>query len=170
MTNEEQNKLHAYHEAGHAVACFIFNIPITEVSIEEDPEEPGRIKGVTHDTSFGFDEKKYCTDWKTRERFIGLIVVAYAGKYAAKRIDDLARLNKNDLEFAIKYIEKVYPNDDMAALLLRKLSEIMAIGLFHIPKHWDAVKALVKKLLEKPCIPGEEAELIIKNAITEVLY
>ena len=162
MTEEEQNKLHAYHEAGHAVAGFIFHIPIIKVSLKD--------KLTERETLGEFDKKDFCTDWKTRERFMGLIVNAYSGYCAAVRIDKKAAfMNPTDQEFAIKYSELVYPNDERAAYQLRDLSELIALGLSHAPKYWYAIKALAEKLLEKPCIPGEEAESIIENAITGVL-
>ena len=113
-----------------------------------------------------FDPKNFCTDWKTRERIIGIIVNAYSGYYAALRIDEKAFMNPDDRDFATKYSNLAYPNDELAAYQLRELSQFIAHGLSHTPKYWHAVETLAKKLLEKPCIPGKEAESIMKNIIT----
>jgi hypothetical protein len=93
--NEEQQREHAHHEAGHAVSCFIFHIPVTKISLPD--------KITERDTSLRFDPKNFCTDWKTKERFIGLIVNAYAGYFAALKIDSRATHNPGDEEYAVRY-------------------------------------------------------------------
>ena len=139
----------------------VLGLPFIKVSLKD--------KLIEHETSYGFDKKDFCTDRKTRERFIGLIVGAYSGYCAAVRIDKKAFFNPDDFNFALKYSELVYPNDEMAAVQLRELSKFIARGLSHEPKYWYAIETLAKKLLEKPCILGEEVESIIENAITGVL-
>ena len=159
---EKQNNIDAHHEAGHAVACFKFHIPIIEVLLT------GKEKVTTHEGNSGFDEKDFFTDRKTRERYTGLIVVAFAGTDSARRIDKKAGLNQDDYCKAVKYSKMIY-SEDKARVQFQKSLELKASELFNIPKYQHAVETLAKRLLEKPCIPGEEAELIIKNAIKDFM-
>lgn len=43
MTDDHDNARRAYHEAGHAVACIILEIPFKYVSIIPDDESDGRV-------------------------------------------------------------------------------------------------------------------------------
>ncbi len=170
MTEEEKKKIDtAYHEAGHCL-CYVLDRRKIKYTTIEHEEVLGRTEGI----GGSYFNKPSFKNGILIAKYKALIMTLSGG--LAERI--LYNLDITDfkLDFTVTSNEwnrnilgwsdciKIYDND-----LFSCINRARIPAEERLRKYWYAVDALAKKLLEKPCIPGEEAESIIENAIKEYM-
>jgi len=167
MTPDEmQQREKAYHEAGHAFACFLYGIPLIDVVIGK-PGEDGHI------TNVGLQDYKpenFFNDWETHKRFEGLIVDGSAGYCAQKKyakIKYLVKRNYKDRESAEKFIEMIFDDPEDKKWFM-EITGCTANGIMHVPIYWQVIKVLAEKLLKKIQLTGEEAQSIMNNTFRKL--
>lgn len=147
----------AYHEAGHAVACHILQVPFSYVTIVPDGEESeGHVQLAKHRGR----------KWLTRQQRENRAMVALAG-LAADRIltgRSLVGGRAADTLEAKRQIELWCYSDGEIDLYLRLL-KIRIYSELKLPEKWAAVTALAKELLERKRIGSRTARRIIQDAM-----
>lgn len=179
--NEEDRRVVAYHEAGHATMTYLTGGEIGRVSTHPTTSGVGGfVMHVEPDSQF-----------RSKKDLLDRIKVAYAGrcsehiKFGDDRITTGA---SNDIKQATNILESMYLcygfSDDLGLLdyqslvknrvvspqmVYRELKEaanrIMNDTMDLLRENYRAVEALAEELLEKELLTGEEAGEIIRKAL-----
>ena len=167
----------AYHEAGHAVMTYLADRPIARVSIA------GSTSGVGG-AVFQAD-KKDANMFSTRSEYEWQIKIAYAGKAAELiRFGDASDGASSDLTQATNLIYsyvcragmdenlgmldyEIIKGIDPLAMPIKAMEELsirlMKDARDTLEKHYKAVEAVAKALIENETLAGESVEELIKN-------
>jgi len=174
MTEEEKKKETAYHESGHAVVGHLQSFHMKFITIIPERDNKGNVRRWGH------------TDWVEKhdpdeircsisEKIISKF---YAGPIAEQlftrdttkqlflddhRIDFITERNDKDYDMASNY----HPCPDPSGRLCESYFRIYTQTKIILQNHWRVIKALVSELLQQESMFGEEANLIIKNALNE---
>lgn len=158
----------AYHEAGHAVACYLLHKPFHYVTIRgEDLEGTmGHVMPWDAPESYRPDINE---DTRTRARVERDVMVLLAGQVA----DELAGYSPRDPDYygpegdnsaAVQMAGYVAQGDEQLehylAWLLARIRDTLAL-----PWHWAAVVAVADALQERRRLSAREARRITHDAI-----
>jgi len=153
-----------HHEAGHAVACYMYKISIRFVTVEPEDKYLGLVK--THVVRV----RERLEDWRIRrprllaERFVR---VCLAGEIAQKRYSKKSFSpyhSKYDWDIAVNVAAKICGNLEEALawchfLYLNTRNELTG------DRNWKAVKALANRLKTEKRLGAREARRIIETTI-----
>jgi hypothetical protein len=137
----------AYHEAGHAVVCLAYGMPIDSASIVPD------------ESASGYCRRKSLDNFPAWE----LITVALAGPIAETRFGRRQdkRASRGDRRQASELAGLVCGSDREAKAFLRWRS-IVAESL--VDRHWPAIQAVAALLVERQTVYGWEIEQALQAA------
>jgi len=170
MSEKRSTQNVAYHEAGHAVAHLVMNVPMRRASIIPKENTLGFVsvqkspRWLTHLFEFG-------NPWENNRatRYILAAIICYmAGKIAEKKFT--GRNNnlgsKSDMEMTYRLAETIcFDNDEIRALL--KWLSLHTEKL--ISKHWESVDVLAKKLLDEKSLSAKEIRKTLINVYPNVV-
>ena len=181
---DEELKMTAYHEAGHAV---LSNILLPDIRIEQVTITPrSDALGFVSYSSEDYESNV------TKEELFSNVCVLLAGRIAKlKQFGEVKGLDSgamNDLERATAQVYMAITmlgmDEELGMISLGALDESI-IPIFGrkieeriqdwitraktktellVAQHWDKIEALAKKLIEHEVVEGEELESIIGNA------
>ena len=160
---KEQNKLRsraiqletvAYHEAGHALCAWHFEIPFGKkaLSIVPNDSSKGRfqLKDILKGTRFDVDDSD-----RARMKMEKLVLVSLAGIQAQRRYRSSSIRSwhaQADYHSAINILSYFAPNPaELAAYF--KLLRIRVDLLFNVPYKWAQVEALAASEFANPAWP-----------------
>lgn len=156
----------AYHEAGHAVACFFAKKPYKHVTIEPGEDSYGHIRHFPLPDSFqpDIDSESY----RMQKRIEQEIILLYSGHAAevlaagrhnwrgasddTRRAVDLALYVNGDPKQTSAYLQWAW---------------LKTMNFLKLPFRWVAVEGLAKALLERNNINKKEAKKIITTSIED---
>jgi ATP-dependent Zn protease len=160
----------AYHEAGHAVACFVLNEKFTKISIESFGEFSGHIDGstATVETFKLNDMQKYNPD---RRR--NLTEIFLAGGVAEIMLYEMKLKSwgwelTQELKNSIDQSANRHSEDDIAYVLKLvsltggNITGYIALTRTLLEKHRKSLDALAGALQERGELSSEEVTGIIK--------
>ncbi len=168
MAKEKNRRSTAYHEAGHAVAQARFKLKIKRVSIVEDVDSLGVMRGrlatilsrAIHDNS-----------GKMRLNVESDVIVCLAGMAAQSAFMPRSVRKhhaRGDHEIAVRLLNIITAsNEELTAYV--KLLEIRAKQLMKRRCIRVQVKALAKALLIRKTLKGEEVKAVISGAFSEAV-
>jgi ATP-dependent Zn protease len=153
--NEEQLKVLAYHEAGHAVACVVLNITMKKkvaVTIVPDHDSDGSVR--------------HYGGW-TKQRSMSTIAmcgpvaeIVLAGGNTSFGDSDLEKFERHAALLLDCNPDEVRAHPRYAEL--ERAEVIIASAL--LVERWDAVQAVATALLEKKTLTRDEVfDLVINN-------
>ena len=149
----------AYHEAGHAVACYFLHFPFKYLTIEPEEDSLGHVKRFPHPKSFHPD---YEGDTKTLNRIEKNIIFCYAGSAAEFILTGKLKIGgESDAQNARDLADHYCGGPEETEAFLKWMWE-RTINWVHF--YWDAVEALAQELLKKRRLTSKEAEQIIEAA------
>jgi hypothetical protein len=161
----------AYHEAGHAVAAWLLNIPLRKVTIVPEGDALGYVlrcgvafpKRVREAFEFGgMSDRDEAWAYYIAERHA---VYCIAGNEAQNRFNPRSVRNchsKSDRKSALAGLCRLA--DSKAIPLYWRILKMRAEKLFDNPSNWKAVKALAETLMERKTLSGDEALEIVRLA------
>jgi hypothetical protein len=151
----------AFHEAGHAVACFEEGIRIRDVSIESNVESDGR---VTHRSPLGVNldlDSSHRSRLKVERR----VRVCLAGPIAHRRFSKRSYRDfqgADDHKLASELLVKIVGSMEELEAYLNLLS-IQADAL--VTLQWGQVKAVARALVDRRVLSGREVAEIIRSTM-----
>ena len=162
MNKNSRLKRTAYHEAGHAVACYFLHLPFKYVTIEPEGDTLGHLKPFPSPKSFN---PEIDDEIKTLIRIEKNIITYYAGKavefiLTKKSNKIVGSDDQNAWDLACYYCGG--PEETEA--FLKWMWERTINWVQNPDFHWDAVEALAQELLKKSRLTSKEARQIIKAA------
>ena len=156
----------AYHEAGHAVACYVFHRRFSKVTIVSDDNFDGQVKFSDSYwlTNFEPDTIKTFTP-VIRNRIEEEVMIWFAGMVVESHLtgkSDYGGLQDQDdaiglLEYLVYSPEELIPYVDWLFVRIQ--------GLLTTLPYWDAIEDLAKELLANKEMGYRKARKIIKSAI-----
>ena len=161
MGKESRSQATAYHEAGHAVACFMYDIKLHSISIRPDEDSHGR---VNHNNPlFRISDNAGDLSASQRQRIERCVVIALAGNVAQRRFNPRSVRShhaQNDFNKAADVLSHLSGSDKelqayMNLLLIRAENLLMRM--------WPSVTALASSLLKESALSGEQATAIIRG-------
>jgi hypothetical protein len=161
----------AYHEAGHAVACWRLGIGLRRegVTIARD-ETAGSAGSCVHRQVVGRDIEGDASD-RNRSKAEKLAQICLAGDIAARRHNPRGvwRGADSDHRDAIDTLTFLTATrKELEAWL--KLLHIRTEQMLSNPDVWRAVERLATELIQRQTISGKEATEIIRNGFDEACY
>ena len=151
----------AYHEAGHAVASYVENIPFLEVSIEPDGEAAGR---CVHPPPPKWFRPADRVDYRTRRRIESEVLVLLAGPaaeamFAGRECRGRAFGDRREAERLAGLA--MYSDEELSAYLRwLRLRARYVVGA-----RWHTVECLAHLLLKKRTIRRTEARKVLADAL-----
>lgn len=184
QSNSPDKKLVAYHEAGHAVMCYLLNMPIMRASIQSSTSGVGGfVIPADNDSMF-----------QTKQDILNMIKVAYAGR-ASESIyrgdacvtngasNDIQRATQLLQTYLLQYgfdeeigmldvktlIENNICDNKLILNLMQKESKNCFLDVkIKLRDNYILVKAVAEELLEKGVLTGEEFTAVIEKAKVEM--
>lgn len=164
----------AVHEAGHALAHYLFSIPFTVVSILPDDESFGRCRAAPEaiEQLIGIVEGTDCeTDPADYDCIIDAHLIAwYAGPAADSRYTGRPFLEclegQSDADSPLDLVFHFIPNEADREQYIRTMQR-RALNLVADPTSWQAIAALADALEIDHEINGVAAADIITGAMTD---
>jgi len=160
---QDQIQAAAYHEAGHAVMCYLMHLRITSVSIGNDGLHNGE---MTHENPFRGVDRARDDSFGARLRIEKIIMLCLAGPLAQQKSAPGA-LSRDyggamDEDTASSLAMQFFHSRKTArayvyfarAWVRQKLDE---------PAIWAAVERLASVLMKQRKISGRQAEAIIRS-------
>ena len=160
MNKYSRLKSTAYHEAGHAVACYFLHFPFKYLTIEPEKDTLGHVKRFPHPKSFHPD---YEGDTKTLNRIEKNIITSYSGSAAEFILT--GKYNSGggtDSQYARELADHYCGGPEETEAFLKWMWERTINWVQNPDFHWDAVEALAQELLKKSRLTSKEAKQIIK--------
>jgi hypothetical protein len=157
----------AYHEAGHAAACFTFRRRVVRVSIIPDEQEE-----TLGTCDYGKPPKSIEPEWDTSARIWrwleqAAIISLAAGHAEAKFSGRHNHVGASaDYRNAADLVSYLVSNTEELKCYLAWLN-VRAKNLIHSIDTWRAVEALAHALLDKRQLAGREARRIYRAAYFE---
>lgn len=169
---EEEKKLTAYHESGHALLGLIFNQDVTKVTIVPSTSGAG---GVTF-----FNQQKL--GMYSKEELRQEVMVIYAGRCAEQMLvgeDKITTGASNDITQASNIIKSMITqygmseyglldlsvmdidNKEVVTLASKTSKQLYQEALTLMNEHKDDLELLATTLLEKETMTGEEIKALI---------
>ena len=156
----------AYHEAGHAVAAFFMEKPLTMVTIQPDRAQAS--SGHCHaEHLLAESHPDYDDSDEVRMRIEREVFYLLAG-YAVQRAFNPrscrhyhASEDHHGVVDLLSYVSG--SNEELTAYL--KLMEIRVRQFVAAQDKWIAISALASALLDRTTLTGEEASNIIRKAL-----
>lgn len=165
VISDEERKLTAYHEAGHAIVSYLLptQAPIKEISIVPR----GGAGGYTWYERI--EDRQYIGKNEFQENIIGLLAGRAAEKYFLGEISTGA---SNDIEVATKYAKQmimVYGmDDDLGPVSYNSKDVEDYLGDEMLGKIWNKIRLVIKEAEEKATILIKTNNTTIK-ALAELL-
>lgn len=156
----------AYHEAGHAVACWKLRIGIKEISINSDASG-----SITHTPVLKLDEN-YDKRSGRRARVESMVMVCMAGPIAQKLFNTRGYRHyhsESDREGIDYFLSQQTGGFDKEFYAYRHLLEIRTENLLKQPLHWGMVKALAEALLKTKVLKRKKIRNYISATIKEMI-
>jgi hypothetical protein len=155
----------AYHEAGHAVAAFLYGREFADVSIVSDDDLSGPC-GVTE----AFEHVLSLVDegWDTPSDLASVrngLVVVLAGLSAEERLsgEPVASGDEYDSQMAERMVEAL-PSDGSASVdEYLDAARAAADRLWDRPRAWTAVRAIADALIQDRTLTFEEVVSLIRR-------
>lgn len=156
-------RLVAYHEAGHAVAAFYLGLRVREVSIVPDADALGHVSWKPMPPSFRPDAE---VSPRVRDRIEREAIATLAGPWAEEKAggDDAWRTSGSDLDDSVALLQYLCASDDELQAYLHLVS-IRARNL--VERLWDSIDALAHQLLAKRRLSGEEVRRLMVRTFGE---
>jgi hypothetical protein len=155
----------AYHEAGHVVAAFFFNVPFRKKGATIIPD--GVAFGGVHTKNIFRDKPDVNDSDAVRLRCERKAMVSLAGIIAQRKFNNRSVRHGHgsaDRETAIDLMSYFFAPPVLEANL--KFLIVQVESLFeHHPYAWQLVEAVAAALLEKKQLSGAELRQIILNEI-----
>lgn len=157
----------AYHEAGHAVASYVLNVPLLSATIEPeyDPDYDAVAAGSVRNGPLANFDPEVESDPRTQRLVMAHIIVCYAGEAAAFRLcgrHDHAGA-ASDYHEASHWADHLIGDEDERIPLLEWLAA-RARTLISRPENWRAVEAVAKGLLEHGTLGAKRLRATIREA------
>jgi hypothetical protein len=165
--NKKRLEATAYHEAGHAVACYHLHLRFTHVTIIPDDDSLGAIHHGKDYYSKNFDPESD-NSLKTMDRIEREVISSLAGQAAEAKYR-----NRNNWKGSVSDWSKGVDFASRSAgggEVLQKYVEYCwarAKALFNPPWLWYAVEVLARELLKDKKIGSRKARQIIKGAFDD---
>lgn len=175
----EDNKIVAYHEAGHAVVAFLCQLPIARASVI----------GSTSGVGGMVMQEETDSQFQTKRGILQQVSVAYGGRCSERiKFGDVTTGAASDITQATKYLKAYierYGFDEKTGMLdlsvlradtvisdadiLKKMTGL-ATKLENavtemLKENYDLVELLAQALIERETIAGDEIENMLKNAL-----
>jgi hypothetical protein len=153
-----------FHEAGHALACYLYKIPIRAVTVEPDARYIGNVSMNIRDA------RQRLEGWHERrarslaERIIRACV---SGQIAEKRYSTKSfwkNHSRHDWDIAIDVADKFSGSLKEAMAWCHYLYLNMENELLG-ERNWNVIKALAKELRSRKTIRGFEARRLIEKTL-----
>lgn len=165
----------AFHEAGHAVAAYLLQAPIAEVSIVPDGDTAGRcvarrVIGVAPGTTL---RNILRDDRAAAERSAMIAMAGRAADALYLKLDtqsgdvlplDTLMRNVGDINYALDLFLALSGSEDTA----RRYVAVLALrveALLKVAPNWAAVESLARVLLVSRSVGGGRALAVIMRAI-----
>ncbi len=156
----KQLKAIAYHEAGHAFACWKLGVGIRSVTIKPDADSLGYV----HHNNVIKNDGRNSNSMRTRISFENDILISLAGPEAERRF--AGRTNHDsawgDFKHA-SYSANLIGGDGAGADLFLKWMSYRAKDLVTKNGNWRAIRALASELLKKETLKGKEIKEIFEE-------
>lgn len=158
--SDEQTPLQiaAYHEAGHAVACYLLHKKFTHVTIKPGEEKLGKMNYPEKMSKSIPSERKLAT---IRREY----VVSFAGPIAKGILS--GRCEFEDILPLVCLPSNPTEDNQKPNGVLWKTLFIETKLLLYAPRNWQAVMALTAELLKQESIRYQTAREVIKQAIED---
>ncbi len=153
----------AHHEAGHAVAHLVRKYPVLWIHIRVHDTYDTEVWGESA-TPPPILVKGFADSQRRHEMLQALVIGAYAGFEAERILDPSAPKIRgyHDFEAAQNYLDK-YGHFHRGRMRPPKiyLRRCRAEARELVRRHWGAIQAVAKVLLEKGRLTGEEVGMIV---------
>lgn len=152
------------HEAGHAMACFLFRIPMRQITVKADGLYLGKVSPLILKARERLDY-----EWRPqRQRRLAERIVrcALAGPIAQKEYSRHSFRKYHaakDGEIAFDIASRVSGSDE-EALAWCKLLEIQTRQEFQLEQNWRTLMMLAHKLRKHHTISGREARALLTRS------
>jgi hypothetical protein len=150
----------AYHEAGHAVMCWLEGVRIRRVSIRQSKTADGEVlaRKIFQRADFEAD-----TSPRLKNRTEKAIMIGLAGTVAQRIFNPRSVRNwhgSHDRNRIMNLAFRVCGDGKEIALYLTWL-EYRAERMLRLPFHWELVEAVARAVLERETLTGIEASKVI---------
>ena len=155
----------AYHEAGHAVACVEFEVPMDRVTIVA---ADGNLGHVEHDFRRMFEDVEGIDDERQRSEALAIIALAGAATEANRAGND-RDVNWDDEQYrpdvvqASRMLDSFSDHDDEFRAYFKYIAE-RTKSLVARPQFIAGVDALIEALMGRRELSGEEAANLVRAA------
>lgn len=157
------------HEAGHAMACFLYKIPVKEITVVPDEAYLGKVSPlvVRAQERLGFERRE------RRQRALAerIIRCCLAGAIAQKKYSK-ASFRKHhatkDREIALDMAIRISGSVE-EALALCQLLGIQIKQELQLPHNWRPIMALARQMKKHRTLSGRKARALLKVAQQRVL-
>lgn len=158
----------AYHEAGHAVACYILHRGFRYVTIRPDRECLGRVMQTPLPDSFWIADLGI--DTRARRIAEREIIIDFAGEAAGAiwRGRHNWRSSRADFQSVTELTGRVCNTPDEEEAFARWLA-IRARDMIACPMNWEQVKAVAKALLDKQHLSSRQVRQIIRRQVGQII-
>ncbi len=161
--NPERKVATAYHEAGHAVAAYRLDIPVTRATIEADDDSLGSVVHANlHRRVYRALEAGPITP-QTRDKIERHMIIALAGGIAEKQYCNRGNYvgSKRDRHSVVDFAIALSNSTAEAEAYLKWLQQ-RTINL--IQRNWNAVDAVTERLLALTTLSGDEVATVIRES------
>jgi ATP-dependent Zn protease len=159
----------AHHEAGHAVAAIMLDLPFDYVSIGRGRDDQGEpyLGAICHPSLLMMPGRN---SFRARVRNVrNAVMVAYAGIEAELCFDPNAdeRLAQDDFDNAENFLSADglfprYPDEASAVRMEQILNRLRREARRLVRKHWALVETLAKALLKRKRLGYDEARSVLE--------
>ena len=154
----------AYHEAGHAVAHWLFNFPIERVSIVSEDDHLGAVYGSAVHIEFAetADDSN-----EVEKKLKNAIIIYLAGGEAQRHFDaDTVETwhEEEDRENALEVLWHLgYPSTTLEIMYQELFAETVQL----VTDHWKHIETLALALVEERELTGERVIQLLSQANEE---
>ena len=157
-----REKATAYHEAGHAVACYYLGVKVKSATVVPDKGQ-GTHGHVRHEDMYRGLDPEIDLSGRARLRMERSIIISLAGAAAQRRYSRQSWRHDHgasDFRAAANLALRIGGDDDGADRFLRWL-ELRTDRL--VQNHWQDIERVARALLERKTMNGGEIVKIIEG-------
>lgn len=166
-------KLLAFHEAGHAVACYILKKKFSFVSIIPDKQDNtlGKVSYKTLPPQKSLQDVEFNRDCRTTKAIERAVIISLAGgiaesKYAGRNITKSSKADYGNAVSAISHLcSSNEENEAYLNLILIRAKQLFTFSCGENTTYWKAVEVLADRLLEEKIIKYQKARTIIEETL-----